>query len=388
MASPMMIIEPSKLVNSLDFEGKGLSNPVLVSYSRLDGKEARLVVKASFRGPRQGWPLLDRKKILDTALKTGDKDATANTSVLGAGGENNPAPENNVPICIGDVNVKYPIPVQIRIALIGQPGAVEDMLKDARAHSQLYANDYIPFELPIAMWRTAEGIWNVVMDEDAVPLPAWWEYHVQPQIHASESRWKIGSWRLKGPEHDRDAVLETVDELSEQHHEEQQEQKKRLRFLDEASEQLHGLLEKKQHLAKETDGDNVVEGVRAEQDKVASILTKTTDKMLAEDVSETPKTSDTTPQSDDNQEISASKKQEWAARIQQQQADMQSPAPIPDVLPMAKEIGVDEDEAESRVIDRGWLQAVNVLIQIADIVLVRLGTTLTVSLLMLPAFPF
>lgn len=374
MALPLMATEPSKLVNALDFEGKGLSNPVFVSYSRLDGKEARLIVKALLR-PRQGWPLLDRKKIYETASKTGDKDATAGTSVHGEGIEDNLPSGNNVPICLDDIDVKYPLAVQVRIALVSQPGAVEDMLKDTRAYSQLYANDYIPFELPVAIWRTAEGIWTLTMDEGGVALPAWWEFHVQPQIHASESRWKIGSWRLKGPDNEREVTSETVDDLTGQHHEEQQEQKKRLRFLDEASQQLHGLIEKKEGLTEEADGDAVEEKVRAEQDKLTSILTKNTDKMLAEDVPETGKTADTTPESEDKQEISMSKKQEWAARIQQQKAEMQSPASaipdVPDVLPIAKQIGVDEDEAESRVIDKGWLQAVNILIQMADIILVR-----------------
>jgi hypothetical protein len=62
---------------------------------------------------------------------------------------------------------------------------------------------------------------------------------------------------------------------------------------------------------------------------------------------------------------------------------MQSPASaIPDVLPIAKQIGVDEDEAESRVIDKGWLQAVNILIQMADIILVRRRNSLSTRLIL------
>lgn len=387
MALPMMASEPSKLINSLDFESKGLSHPSLVSFSRLDGKEARLVVKALFRGPRQGWPLLDRHKILDVANRRVSKEGLAGTSVLGEDSEKIGPSLPDVPICLEDLDVKYPIHVQIRIALTSQPGAVEDMLKDAHAYSQLYANGYIPFELPVAMWRTVEGIWSVVMDEGGVPLSSWWESNVQPQIHSSESRWKIGSWRLKGPGHDGEAISEMVNDLKQQHREEQQEQKKRLRFLDEASQQIQNLMEKKETLAKKMDGDSVSEEVRAEQDKVVSTLHKKTQETTAEDTPRKDKLAASTPQSDDEQKISLTEKQEWAARIQQHTADMEDPATvIPEVLPMTQQIGVDEDEAESMMIDKGWLQAVNVLIQIADTILVRKCPRSSGSLLIMPTF--
>lgn len=67
-------LEPSKLVQSLDFESKGFSLSQFVSYSRLDGKEARLLVKALYHGPRPGWPLLERKTLFHLAQKSKDQD--------------------------------------------------------------------------------------------------------------------------------------------------------------------------------------------------------------------------------------------------------------------------------------------------------------------------
>jgi hypothetical protein len=82
-------------------------------------------------------------------------------------------------------------------------------------------------------------------------------------------------------------------------------------------------------------------------------------------------------QVEDKIEISQSQKQEWAARIHQHNRDMRradeprhSDRVMPNMSPSVKQIGVDEDEEEAMIIDRGWLQAVNILIQLADIILV------------------
>lgn len=378
MALPIAAHDPSRLVHSLDFESKGLGSPVLLSHSR-DGKDARLVVKAIYKGPRAGWPLLDRKKIYDIALKTSDnKDGnTASSSVLGDGTDTDTAIRNNVPICVTDIGAVYPIPVIIRIALTSQPGACEDMLKVGRAYSQLYANDYLPFELPLAIWRTVEGIWSVMMDESPVSLMDWWEQNVQPQIHSSESRWKIGSWRRKSEDHDAEATDSIIAELRGRHHVEQQEQKKRIHFLDEASREINGLIERKEKLA-QNDANAVDEEVKSEQQNVADSISKKTEKMIAGNTNDSKSPAD----EDDDAEISNSQKQEWAARIQRQNQDIhksktsttvREPEDVPpNVAPVVKQIGIDEDEEEAMIIDKGWLQAVNILIQLADIVLVSL----------------
>lgn len=377
MALPMTALEPSKLMQSLDFEGKGLIHPTLIGHSR-EGKDSRLVLKAVFKGPRAGWPLLDRKKIHDIALKTTDnKEAgTANTNVLGDGNVNDQADKNNVPICVADLEVAFPIPVIIRIALITQPGACDDMLKVGRAYSQLYANDYIPFELPLAMWRTVEGIWSVTMDESPVSLMDWWELHVQPPIQASESRWKIGSWRRKSEDLDAEGTASIVADLQDRHREEQQEEKKRIHFVEEASAEVKGLLQTKEQLA-QTDAKAANEKVKSQQDKVADSISKKTEKMIAENTSAEEETPHTVAE---QAEISDSRKQEWAARIHRQKEGIHpsntiekaevSEEILEAVPPVAKPIGVDEDEAEVMVIDKGWLPAVDVLIQLADIMLV------------------
>lgn len=378
MALPMTALEPSKLIQSLDFEGKGLTHPSLVVHSR-EGKDARLVLKALFRGPRPGWPLLDRKRIYDIALKATDhkESGTANSNVLGDGIVTDKAAKNNVPICVADIDAVYPIPVIIRIALTTQPGACDDMLKVGRAYSQLYANDYLPFELPLAMWRTVEGIWSVTMDESPVSLTDWWELHVQPQIQASESRWKIGSWRRKSEDLDGEGTASIVADLQSRHHEEQQEQKKRIHFLEEASEEIEGLLQKKEQIA-HSDVASADEKIKSHQEKAADSISKKTEKLMAGDTSAND--GGPSPDSDDAAEVSNSRKQEWAARIQRQKEDIhhlktvgtaEVSEEVPrEVPPIVKQIGVDEDEEEAMIIDKGWLQAVNILIQLADIILV------------------
>ncbi|KAJ9093692.1 hypothetical protein QFC21_006288 [Naganishia friedmannii] len=446
---PHLPIEPSKLINSLGFESKGLSHPVFLSHSRNDGKEARLVVKAVYRGPTPGWPILDKKRIYDNAHKTEEEDrygasaaATTTTTAVNVLGTESDGGEkglttDDVPICLAETNPVYPIHVIVRIALAMQPGACDDMLKAARAYSQLSANGYLPYELPVAIWRTAEGIWSLVLDEGGTALPSWWEQHVQPQIHASESRWKIGSWRAASapsadgePGHRAHAEA-AAQEMLERHHEEHQEQKKRIHFLDEAAQQIGGLLKEKEQV----DGDSyantgsntgsgsavgsglrsgasvtsctVTGDARSRQERVMATLGEKADEMRngqqqqQRDLSATSGGGGGGISTDDGHvEISPSKKQEWASRIQQQKQDMQNvhrvvprsgettpvaDGPMPSLVATTKTIGVDEDEEEAMVIDRGWLPAVNILIQLADIILVILESRPFVSRSSIPS---
>lgn len=427
---PYLALEPSKLINSLDFESKGLSSPVFLSYSRNDGKEARLVVKAVYRGPTPGWPILDKKRIYDNAHKMEEEDrfgasavatTTTTTTAVNVLGTNTQSDHvaaglttNDVPICLAETNPVYPIHVIVHIALTMQPGACDDMFKAARAYSQLYANGYLPYELPVAIWRTAEGMWSLVLDEGGTALPSWWEQHVQPQIHASESRWKIGSWRAAssadGDPGAREAIEETAEELRRNHQEEQQEQKKRIHFMDEAAQQIGGLMKEKEKAASDHGsytGSNIGSGTasnsgstlnaangspKAQQKKVLATLGEKADEILRGDQQQQQRGSSVTSgadgvvnDDDEHVEISPSKKQEWASRIHQQNQEMQNAhrvvprsgetTPVadgqkPSLMPTTKTIGVDEDEEEAMVIDRGWLPAINILIQLADIILV------------------
>ncbi|KAJ9097579.1 hypothetical protein QFC20_006155 [Naganishia adeliensis] len=368
-------LEPSKLVQSLDFEGKGFGSPQLVSYSRLDGKEARLLVKAVYHGPRPGWPLLERKTLYDLAQKSKDQDLK---SAARSGKIIDGPSKSRAALCLADKDPEYPVRVLIRIALSTQPGACEDMLKVVRVHSQLYANDYPAFELPVALWRTTEGIWGVVVDDGAVPLPTWWEQQVQPQIQSSERRWKIGSWR-KGEERDGDAkVAEAVEGTrGKLVNEDPATYKKKARFSNAAVDS-------------DTASDEKLH--QPEPEPSSSHHRRPSDHQRPSDVremigtTESPKIDGTLVntatrglQDDHKIEISQSQKEEWAARIQQQKQDMQwangtshvigDDDVVINISPSAKRIGVDEEEEEAMIIDKGWLQAVNILIQLADIIL-------------------
>lgn len=370
--------EPSRIVQHFDFEGKGFSSPTFLSYNRLDGKEARVLIKALYHGPRPGFPLLERKTLFDLAQKPKDQDFKSSRSSKVA----DESARTRLNLCLADKTPEYPIRVLIRIALSNQPGACEDMLKTVRAHAQLYANDYPNFELPVALWRTTEGIWGVVVDEGGVPLSTWWEQSVQPQIQSSESRWKIGSWR-KGEDGEGDAKVPEVEEDSTGRSDRSSttQHKKKARFSESA-----------------TNGD-AVNLDRLHQPEPASMSSpiparrpsdhrRLSDARALIGTMESPKINGThvntatgTSQEQDKIEIEISQlqKEEWAARIQQQKKDMQRAKDashdsgddvVISISPSAKQIGVDEDEEEAMVIDKGWLQAVNLLIQLADIILV------------------
>lgn len=257
------------------------------------------------------------------------------------------------------------------------------MLKVVRVHSQLYANDYPAFELPVALWRTTEGIWGVVVEEGGVSLRTWWEQNVQPPIQSSESRWKIRSWR-KGEELEGDVkVSEAIEGPSGQVLESSAAgQKKKARFSNIA-----------------VDGDaDYDEGQQLQEPKPERVSSagyhlRPSDHRRPSDVrsmigtTESPRIDGTLVntatgclQVNEKIEISQLQKQEWVARLQQQKQDMQCAGGTLDVKgndkvvvnisSSTKQIGVDEDEEEAMMIDKGWLQAVDVLIQLADLVLV------------------
>ncbi|KAI5455195.1 hypothetical protein NCC49_000012 [Naganishia albida] len=167
------------LVAAIDFAAKGLTQARVTEYHPQSG---RLVLKATYLEPKAGWPVLDRRTIEEIA---GTKDVGGSKS--------------RWPICLGEDQeaAPFPLPVVIIITLL-QPGTTSDAyLQLVRAHSQLYANDFRPFQLPIAFWRTAEGIWILVRDESAVALPQWWAEHVRPSILESERLWRIAEWRRR-----------------------------------------------------------------------------------------------------------------------------------------------------------------------------------------------
>ncbi|KAJ9094752.1 hypothetical protein QFC21_005910 [Naganishia friedmannii] len=320
-----MSLEPARLMDYLELEAKGFQSPTSIHYSRLDGKEARLIIKAIYHGPRPGWPLLERKTIFDLAQRSKEQDLKAIRD------------ESDYPqalpsaLCLADGKPSYPINVTIRIALTSQLGACDDMLKAIRTYAQLCTSDYRPFELPVATWRTAEGLWNVVLDEGAVVLSGWWERNVQPRLHASESRWKIGSWRQKGEDWDGQVgVTQAMKATGDKQEKEAPGTQKRTRFVDD-------------------------------------VLTPNSP--VSAQQQDTPENERT--------ETSQSEKQEWAAILQQQTLDRRrasyealagnsSGVPMPSTA--GKQIGVDEEEEEAMSIDKGWLPAVNVLIQLADII--------------------
>jgi hypothetical protein len=164
------------LLDAIDFASKGLSQPRVIEY---DPPSRRLVLKAIYYGPKTGWPVLDRQTIERIAGKTDTWTG-----------------EPRIPICVteSEDSSTFPLPVMISIALF-QPGSTSDSyLHLIRAHSQLYVNDYRPFQLPVAFWRGAEGIWVLVRDDGAVTLPDWWAEHVRPIIEENETRQKITSW--------------------------------------------------------------------------------------------------------------------------------------------------------------------------------------------------
>ncbi|KAJ9123034.1 hypothetical protein QFC22_001223 [Naganishia vaughanmartiniae] len=200
MTALLPTVDPSQLLHALDFASKGLVHPTFLDYKPSNGKEARLLVRALYNGPRPGWPVFDREAIRALGSRSGNED-TATTLFSGETDERSDQDEKTgkaVPICLSETNPVYPISVIVNIALASQPSACGALFRNIHVHSQLYSNGYRPFHLPVASWRTAEGIWVITKDEPSVRLRNWWEVHVRPRLEESESRYKIWSWRRNG----------------------------------------------------------------------------------------------------------------------------------------------------------------------------------------------
>jgi hypothetical protein len=170
--------EPTAILATIDFASKGLSKPHIVHY---DQSSARLVLHAIYEGPKRGWPALTRESLQEIAGKKASPTETRRFASCAAESD----------------DVAWPLPVTIIITLLPPGPSSEKYLQIIKTHTQLYVNDYRPFQLPVAFWRTAEGIWIVLRDEASVSLPEWWETCVRPSLEESESRWRIASWRRK-----------------------------------------------------------------------------------------------------------------------------------------------------------------------------------------------
>lgn len=175
--------EPTAILSTIDFASKGLSKPRILQY---DQSSARLVLHAIYEGPKRGWPVLTRESLQEIAGKKASPAETPRFASCAAESD----------------DVTWPLPVTIIITLLPPGPASETYLQIIKTHTQLYVNDYRPFQLPVAFWRAAEGIWIVLRDEGSVPLPEWWDTRVRPALEESESRWRIASWRRKSSQDD------------------------------------------------------------------------------------------------------------------------------------------------------------------------------------------
>jgi hypothetical protein len=68
--------------------------------------------------------------------------------------------------------------------------AVEVLRRNTKIYLDIRDNGYEWHEEFIAMWNVpGEGIWAISLNHDPIPLPSYWETTVKPSIDASEAKW-------------------------------------------------------------------------------------------------------------------------------------------------------------------------------------------------------
>lgn len=69
--------------------------------------------------------------------------------------------------------------------------AISTIQRNIKVHWDLLDNFYEWAERFIALWDVpSEGIWVISLHEDATPLTEYWKANIQPQLYASEKRWE------------------------------------------------------------------------------------------------------------------------------------------------------------------------------------------------------
>lgn len=175
---------------ALDFGSKGLTDVEFKDIGEDEGPEARLHGTALY-SPVPGWP-----------TGYGQHDAQDIEGVV------------------------YPVRVNFRIALTNKPGgelvssistlwkrqvtakilptAVEVLRRNTKIYLDIRDHGYEWHEKFIAMWNVAgEGVWAVSLNHDPISLPSYWAANVKPAIDASEAKWKANhrNERVDGSPH-------------------------------------------------------------------------------------------------------------------------------------------------------------------------------------------
>ncbi|KAJ9105540.1 hypothetical protein QFC19_003522 [Naganishia cerealis] len=145
-----------RMAANLDFASKGLTQVNLGNNGDDEGEEARIHGTAIY-SPTPGWPLgYGKQKAIDMT------------------------------------DIEFPVKVNFRIALREYPESIATIRRNVKVHWALLDHGHKWAERFIALWDiAAEGIWMLSIHEDAWPLPEYWRLSIQPRLDVAEARWKV-----------------------------------------------------------------------------------------------------------------------------------------------------------------------------------------------------
>ncbi|KAJ9096765.1 hypothetical protein QFC21_005035 [Naganishia friedmannii] len=153
--NPLSSPEDNRMAAKLDFASKGLTQVKFERAGEDEGQEARLHGTAMY-SPTPGWP-----------LGYGNRKASSMA------------------------DIEFPVKVNFRVALREFSDSISTIRRNIKVHWDLLDNGFDWNERFIALWDVAsEGIWAISLYEDATPLTEYWTANITPQLHAAETRWQ------------------------------------------------------------------------------------------------------------------------------------------------------------------------------------------------------
>lgn len=342
----------------LDFASKGLTQVELKEVGKDEGPEARLHGTAMY-SPTPGWPL-----------------NTANHSMEDAFG-----------------TVEFPVKVNFRVALTSLPEgeftcavcscrklspvlAVTTLRRNTKTYIDLLDNGYDWHERFIGMWKVPEeGTWAISIYREAMSLPEYWAAKIRPGIDRMEVKWKASHGKrrkLDDPSSCR-PVLKGSASFNQRY------ASFSGRWQDQSSGQQAEFVTSPTS-ALETDGSTSPKARRFDVSDLRQELMDVANSIGDVDTSN----SVTSPSSEPKEDVTAEEATALAGGTSAPDETPEATPALPKaegeksaeqkkhVLPrhVRRKTSLEQEEADRAELEREWVHAVDILIQLADCLLV------------------
>lgn len=335
----------------LDFASKGLTQVEFKQIGKDEGPEARLQGTAMY-SPTPGWPLY-----------------TAGRSMQDNG-----------------EGLKYPVKVNFRVALTNFPEgqyspspcctanrtalltAMTTLRRNTKVYLDLLDNGYDWHERFIGMWKVAEeGTWAISIHREAMTLPEYWAAKIQPGVSRMEAKWKANhskKRRLDDPQSCSPIMKGSSSSSSSQHTITCGDRWTNRSLGDRESARGDGV----QPSAEANDNDRTSQ--RIQRFDVSDLRQELID--VADSLGDMDGTNLATSPLTETQGQATPKEETALAggKSRHGEEPVDSKKHGPPRYPRRRRTSIEQEEADRAELEREWVHAVEILIQLADCLLV------------------